>query len=269
MSKVSPSPVGSAKVEFSLMNLANQVAVVTGASRGIGRAIAQGFLDSGANVLLVDREGAPAAAAELDPDQQHVRGLTLDIAEENAGQTMVAAACSHFGRIDTLVNNAGMYASLSYRAAVDLPSDEWHRVFDVNVFGTFAVTAAVITRMQEQGSGSIINLASHAPLKGAPMQAHYVSSKGAVIALTRALARELGGGGIRVNAVAPGFTLSEGVLGNPDKLAAAREVARNERCLKRDSLPADIVGPVLFLASAHSAFMTGQTLVVDGGAVFV
>lgn len=252
-----------------MINLDNQVAVVTGASKGIGRAIAQGFLDSGALVLMVDREGALAAAADLDPDQQRAHGLTLDIADESAGPVLVSAACSRFGRIDTLVNNAGVYSSLSYRPAVELSPQEWHRVFEVNVFGTFAVTAAVIARMQEQGSGSIINLASHAPLKGAPMQAHYVSSKGALIALTRALARELGAAGIRVNAVAPGFTLSEGVLDNPAKLAAARDIARNERCLKRDSMPADLVGPVLFLASSLSDFMTGQTLVVDGGAVFV
>jgi NAD(P)-dependent dehydrogenase (short-subunit alcohol dehydrogenase family) len=181
---------------------------------------------------------------------------------------MAAAALERYGRIDGLVNNAGIYTSLVPTPFEEIDVAEWRKVYDVNVLGMFLATRAVAPAMREAGWGRIVNIASGTPYKGVPFLLHYVTSKGAVIAMTRALAKELGGDGILVNTVAPGFTMSDGVLGNPVQVEKLQEVSLKARIVQRDQYPEDVVGAVAFFCSPDADFVTGQSLVVDGGAFF-
>jgi NAD(P)-dependent dehydrogenase (short-subunit alcohol dehydrogenase family) len=180
-----------------------------------------------------------------------------------AGETVKA-----FGRIDILVNNAALFSTLEPRPFEKIDAAEWRRVMEVNTLGVFLCCRACVPHLRAAGGGRIINLASGAPLKGVPLLLHYVSSKGAVIAFTRALAREVGKDGITVNALAPGFTLSEGLVKSAVHVKHG-EPSRASRAIMRDERPDDLVGAVSFLASADAAFITGQTLVVDGGSAMV
>jgi NAD(P)-dependent dehydrogenase (short-subunit alcohol dehydrogenase family) len=146
--------------------------------------------------------------------------------------------------------------------------EEWRKVFDVNVMGMWLATRAVAPHMRAAGWGRVINLASGTPFKGVPFLLHYVASKGAVVAMTRSLAKELGADNVLVNAVAPGFTMSDGVLENPVQVEALQEISAKARTLVRDQYPDDIVGAVVFFAGDGAGFITGQSLVVDGGAYF-
>ena len=250
------------------MRCSGNVAIVTGGAMGIGRAIAQGLLAEGASVVVADRAGAAEAANALGGARHGVIGVPCDVSSQGDTEAMAKAALDAFGRIDVLVNNAGIYSSLETTPFEELTVDEWRRVLEVNVIGQALATRAVAPAMRRQHGGSIVNVSSGTPFKGVPFLLHYVASKGAVNAMTRALAKELGAAGIRVNAVAPGFTLSDGVLANPRQLETLQEVSRQARVLQRDQHPQDIVGAVVFFASQDSAFVTGQTLVVDGGAYF-
>jgi len=178
----------------------------------------------------------------------------------------VSAAQHSFGGIDILVNNAGIFASLNPGPFDQLEADDWRKVLEVNVIGSFLAAKAVVGPMRQRGGGRIINIASTTAFKGTAYLLHYTSSKGAILAMTKALARELGGDGILVNAVAPGFTVSEGVEQNSDHVETMRQNAPASRILRREMVPDDIVGAVRFLAGPLSGFMTGQTIVVDGGA---
>ena len=250
------------------MRCSGKVAIVTGGAMGIGRAVAEGLLAEGANVVIADRAGAAEAAKALDNAGNAVVGVACDVASRDDTEAMADAALEAFGRIDVLVNNAGIYSSLQLAPFEDLDIEEWRRVLDVNVIGQAMATRAVVPAMRGQGGGSVVNFSSGTPFKGVPFLLHYVASKGAVNAMTKALAKELGGAGIRVNAVAPGFTLSDGVLANPHQLDKLRDISLQARVLQRDQHPEDIVGAAVFFASEDSAFVTGQTLVVDGGAYF-
>ena len=250
------------------MRCSGKVAIVTGGAMGIGQAIGQALLAEGASVVIADREGAAEAATALDNAQSRVIGVPCDVSSQGDTEAMTNAALEAFGRIDVLVNNAGIYSSLQMTPFEDLDIDEWRRVLEVNVIGQALATRAVVPAMRRQGGGSIVNLSSGTPFKGVPFMLHYVASKGAVNAMTKALAKELGTADIRVNAVAPGFTLSDGVLENPHQLEKLQEISRQARVIQRDQHPDDIVGAVIFFASQDSAFVTGQTLVVDGGAYF-
>ena len=250
------------------MRCSGKVAIVTGGAMGIGHAIVQGLLAEGANVVIADRDGAADAATALDDARNGVIGVPCDVSSQSDTEAMASAALKAFGRIDVLVNNAGVYSALRMTPFEDLDVDAWRRVLDVNVIGQAMATRAVVPAMRRQGGGSIINVSSGTPFKGVPFLLHYVASKGAVNAMTKALARELGADDIRVNGVAPGFTLSDGVLANPHQLEKLQEVSRQARVIQRDQHPQDIVGAVIFFASQDSAFVTGQTLVVDGGAYF-
>jgi NAD(P)-dependent dehydrogenase (short-subunit alcohol dehydrogenase family) len=243
--------------------LEGRVAVVTGGAQGIGNAIARSLAAEDARVVVADLQRAEEAARPLGGV-----GLVVDVSDESQVERMVEDVIERCGRIDILVNNAGLYASLEMRPFTEIPIDEWRRVMDVNVLSMFLTCRAVVPPMREQGGGRIVNISSGTPFRGVPFLLHYVTSKGAIVALTRALAKELGGDEVLVNCVAPGFTMSEGVQEHPEVIEALREVSVAARTLKRDQQPEDVVGAVVFLCGPGAAFITGQTIVIDGGQYF-
>jgi NAD(P)-dependent dehydrogenase (short-subunit alcohol dehydrogenase family) len=244
--------------------LDGKVAIVTGGAQGIGRAIADQLAADGARIVIADLKGAEEAAADFP----HGVGLTVDVASEDDVARMAAETIERCGAIDILVNNAGLYASLPMRPFEQIPVAEWRQVMDVNVLSMFLTCRAVVGHMREQGGGRIVNISSGTPFRGVPFLLHYVTSKGAIVALTRALAKELGGDDVLVNCVAPGFTMSDGVHEHPEVIEALRDVSIGSRTLKRDQVPADVVGAVAFLCGPGATFITGQTMVIDGGQYF-
>jgi NAD(P)-dependent dehydrogenase (short-subunit alcohol dehydrogenase family) len=245
------------------MRLADRVVIVTGGAQGIGRAIAQRLHEEGATIVVADLQGAEEAAAELGG-----LGVRVDVSSEADTGAMAAAALERYGRIDGLVNNAGIYSSLVPKPFEEIGVDEWRKVYDVNVMGMFLATRAVVPAMRAAGYGRIVNIASGTPYKGVPFLLHYVTSKGAVLTMTRAIAKEVAADGILVNTVAPGFTMSDGVLANPVQVEKLQEISLKARLIQRDQFPEDIVGAVAFFCSPDADFITGQSLVVDGGAYF-
>ena len=246
------------------MKLQGKVAVVTGGAQGIGRAIADALAAEGARIVIADVQGAEEAAAALDRGV----GLEVDVTSEEDTARMADETVARAGRLDILINNAGLYATLPMRPFLEIPVDEWRRVMDVNVLGMFLAARAAVPKMRENGGGAIVNISSGTVFRGVPFLLHYVASKGAVVALTRALAKELGKDGIRVNCVAPGFTLTESVRAQPEVLDALREVSVAARTIQRDETPEDVAGAVAFLCTPDAGFVTGQTLVIDGGQFF-
>jgi NAD(P)-dependent dehydrogenase (short-subunit alcohol dehydrogenase family) len=245
-------------------SLDGRVAIVTGAAQGIGNAIAKGLASEGARIVVADLNRADDAAQDFDGGI----GLTVDVADEEQVERMARQVVEQCGSIDILVNNAGLYASLAMRPFTEIPADEWRQVMDVNVLSMFLTCRAVVPRMRERGGGRIVNISSGTPFRGVPFLLHYVTSKGAIVALTRALAKELGRDDVLVNCVAPGFTMSEGVRQHPEVIEALREVSVSARTLQRDQEPEDVVGAVVFLCGPGAAFVTGQTIVIDGGQYF-
>ena len=245
-------------------SLDGKVALVTGAAQGIGNAIAGGLAAQGARVVVADLQRAEEAASAFDGGV----GLAVDVSDEAHVERMAEHVVERCGRIDILVNNAGLYASLAMRAFTEIPVEEWRRVMDVNVLSMFLTCRAVVPRMREQGGGRIVNISSGTPFRGVPFLLHYVTSKGAIVALTRALAKELGSDDVLVNCVAPGFTMSEGVRQHPEVIEALRDISVSARTLQRDQQPEDVVGAVVFLCGPGAAFITGQTIVIDGGQYF-
>jgi len=245
------------------MRLADRVVIVTGGAQGIGRAIAQRLHEEGATIVVADLQGAEEAAAELGG-----LGVRVDVSTEADTQAMAAAALERYGRIDGLINNAGIYSSLVPKPFEEIDVDEWRKVYDVNVMGMFLATRAVVPAMRAAGYGRIVNIASGTPYKGVPFLLHYVTSKGAVVTMTRAIAKEVAGDGILINTVAPGFTMSDGVIANPVQVEKLQEISLKARLIQRDQFPEDIVGAVAFFCSPDADFITGQSLVVDGGAYF-
>jgi len=251
---------------MSTGELDGQVAVVTGGAVGIGRAIALDLASAGAQVVVLDRTAPEETVAAVQDGGGRALAVTADVSSEDDLRRAVDAAVEHFGGVDVLVNNAGIFASLTQGPFEQISVEEWRTVMDVNVLGSFLAARCVVASMRERGGGRIVNIASTTAFKGVPYLLHYTSSKGAVLAMTKALARELGKDGIRVNAVAPGFTVSAGVEENAELVRGMRGNAPSGRALQREMLPEDVVGAVRFLAGHGSGFMTGQTLVVDGGA---
>jgi len=244
--------------------LDGKVAVVTGAAQGIGNAIAGGLAEEGARVVVADLRRAEEAAREF-PDGV---GIEVDVADEAAVERMVEETVDRCGGVDILVNNAGLYASLAMRPFTEIPLEEWRQVMDVNVASMFLTCRAVVPRMRERGGGKIVNISSGTPFRGVPFLLHYVTSKGAIVAFTRALAKELGNDGIHVNCVAPGFTMSTGVQEHPEVIQALRDVSVSARTIQRDQVPEDVTGAVVFLCTPAADFITGQTMVIDGGQTF-
>ena len=244
--------------------LDGKVAVVTGGAQGIGNAIAHGLAAEGARVVLADLQGAEKAASAFADGV----GLTADVADEAAVDSLVAEVVARCGTVDVLVNNAGLYASLAMRSFTEIPLAEWRQVMDVNVASMFLMCRAVVPVMRQNGGGRVINISSGTPFRGVPFLLHYVTSKGAIVAFTRALAKEVGRDGVLVNCVAPGFTMSAGVEAHPEVIEKLRDVSIAARTLQRDQVPEDVVGAVVYFAGPASAFVTGQTIVIDGGQYF-
>lgn len=252
--------------------LQDSVVVVTGASRGMGALYATELIRSGARVAAVDVRAlddlSTAVASAGGTDRLLAR--EANVASRADMVAVASAVLERWGRIDGLVNNAAMYAGLTRVPADELPEDEWDAVMAVNVKGVWNTTSAVLPAMRAAGGGAIVNISSSVILKGSPNFLHYVASKGAVWAMTRALARENGSFGIRVNSITPGLVSNEATRGNWDEERFARLTADRaaERAIRREMVPEDLVGAVMFLLSPASEFVTGQNLNVDGGADF-
>jgi len=228
-----------------------------------------GLAREGARVVAadIDEAAAEAQVARLRAEGADALAVRVDTADAASVEAMVRAAVDRFGGLDILVNNAALYtALLPKRPFWELDEAAWDRVLRVNVTGLWLCARAALPHLRASGRGRIINISSATVMAGTPGFLHYVSSKGAVIALTRAMAREVGDFNITVNAIAPGLTASETGKAVQSQEELERPVA--QRCLKRVQVPEDLVGAVVFLASDAAAFITGQTLVVDGGAVF-
>jgi len=247
------------------VRLEGQVAIITGGAGGLGLAYARRFLEEGARVLIADIVD-PTTAAERSGEVHAVR---VDVASARSVEAMVGAAVKRFGRVDILVNNAALFAGLVPTPFEQIEEDAWDRLMAVNVKGVWLCCRAVAPVMKGQGAGRIINVASAIVAKGTPLLMHYVASKGAVIAMTRVLARELGEHGVAVNALAPGLIMSDTARANADLTGFQAPQVIASRAFKREAVADDVVGAAVFLASPDSAFITGQTLIVDGGSVFL
>jgi NAD(P)-dependent dehydrogenase (short-subunit alcohol dehydrogenase family) len=252
-----------------MARLAGKVALVTGGARGIGRHYSQALAAEGARVMIADIEDGGALAKQLA--QVHgadaVASAIFDVSNDIQVERLVKQTLERFGQIDVLVNNAALYAKLKPRNFDAWDIATWDNVMAVNVRGPWLMVKHVAPHMKERRSGKIINIASGAPYKGVPRMLPYVSSKGAIIAFTRALSRELGDYGIAVNSLSPGYILSETGLENQTHVEEERVPVRNSRAFKRDAYPEDLLGTLVFLASSDSDFVTGQSIVVDGGSV--
>jgi NAD(P)-dependent dehydrogenase (short-subunit alcohol dehydrogenase family) len=251
--------------EKQSLRLEDKVVIVTGGASGMGRAYALGVAAEGARVVVADIADPQATVKEIEAGGGQGLGILCDVSREEDTLRLAAEALGRFGRIDVLVNNAALYGTLRRQPFTEIPVEEWDRVMAVNLRGLFLCARAVFPAMKTQGKGKIINISSGTFFKGVPNYIHYTTSKGGVVGFTRSLARELGDFGVRVNAVAPGFTLS----GENELHISAEEkdASIRMRMLKRAQVPADVVGTIVFLASDDSDFITGQTLSVDGGSI--
>lgn len=248
-------------------DLSGRTVFVTGAARGIGASYARALAAAGATVVLLDVADSETVADDIRAEGGKALAQRGDVTDRTSIASAVAAGVAAFGSIDVLVNNAALFADLEPKPFTELTDDDWDRVLRVNVRGVATCCAEALPHFLAAGGGKIINISSATVFKGVPMLAHYVASKGAVVALTRALARELGPANISVNALAPGLTESEGLLANPAWGQDVRSANVQSRCFQREQRPADLIGTLTFLASSASDFMTGQTIVVDGGSV--
>jgi len=246
-------------------DLEGRVVVITGGGKGIGKVYAQEFGRAGARVIAADIDGQAAQAVEtaIVKDGGEALGLSTDIAEPGSVDALARAVLERFGTVDVLINNASLISALPRRSWLEIPVEEWDRVMAVNLRGMFLTCRAFVPAMREKGRGKIVNISSRRVWEGTPNRLHYTTSKAGVIGFTRALAREVGPWGITVNAVTPGNTMSETQVAtsSPEYLKARTE----GRAIARGQMPEDLVGAVMFLSSAASDFMTGQTVNVDGG----
>ena len=252
-----------------MARLDGRVAIVTGGAKGIGWHYSQALAAEGARVMIADIEDGSALAGELA--QRHgansAASASFDVSDEGHVKTLVAKTLERFGQIDVLVNNAAFYAKLKPRNFDEWDVATFDKVLAVNIRGPWLMVKHVAPHMKSRRSGKIINIASGAAYKGVPRMLPYVSSKGAMLAFTRALSRELGEFGIAVNSLSPGYILSETGLENATHVEEERVPVRNSRAFKRDGYPEDLLGTLIFLASSDSDFVTGQSIVVDGGSV--
>ena len=257
---------GSAEARSAFeTDVRERVVVVTGAGRGIGRVYAREFAKSGARVVIadIDAANAEAVAGDIVSEGGESHAVRVDVGDAGSVEDMAAAARDAFGRIDVLVNNAAIFSQLERRGFEEIPLDEWNQVLHVNVTGSMLCARAVLPAMRAAGWGRIINISSSTVPLGLPGFTHYVTSKAAVIGMTRAMARELGGDGITVNAILPGLIETE--VENRGRTDAVRERVLGMQCVNFLGRPDNLVGMLLFLASPASGYMTGQSVAVDGG----
>ena len=245
------------------MRLAGKVAIVTGGARHIGAVYARKLAAEGAAVIVADILDSAAVAEEITSQGGKALVLKIDVSSEEDTQRMAVEAVKAFGRIDILVNNAAVFINIQRHPFYEITADEWDHVSAVNIKGPFLCTKAVFPQMKEQRCGKIINISSSTAFWGTPNFLHYVASKAALVGMTRSLAREVGEFGICVNAIAPGLVEHEGQ--NAPK--ALTELQLKERSIKRLQTPEDLLGVLIYLASSDSDFVTGQTIVIDGGSI--
>jgi 3-oxoacyl-[acyl-carrier protein] reductase len=246
------------------VRLKDKVIIVTGGANGIGRVYCEQFHREGARLLIadVDVKSAEALAKSLNKGKKkpHAVGFKIDVTSEGDTQKMAKKAIDSFGRIDVLLNNAGTYPHVEFEK---ITFEAWRHVMSVNLDSIFLCSKAVLPQMKKQGSGKIINVATNLVWVGLPAMVHYIAAKSGIIGFTRSLSRELGAYGITVNAVAPGAVIPDGLLDEVSRMRVAMIV--DHQCVKRPQRPDDLVGPVIFLASSDSDFISGQVLTVDGG----
>lgn len=245
-----------------LFDLTGRTALVTGAGHGIGRQFAAALAEAGADVVATDISEDGLAVTATEGGDRPIRTYVMDVTDE-AG---VAAAADDIGHVDILINNAAIYnvVKVARGGFTTLTIPDWKQMLDVNVIGTWLCSRTFVPGMQAAGYGKVVNISSGTALKGSPEMSHYAASKAAVIGLTKSMAREVGKQGVTVNALAPGNTLSEDVISEEMRISGERTAAT--RAIPRQQMPTDLLGAMLFLASPASDFMTGQTVVVDGGA---
>ena len=248
-----------------LFDIAGRVAIVTGAGQGIGRAFARALAASGAMAVIAEMNEtrATAVAAEIAAEGGQALAVETDVADEASIGRLIETVTDKFGRIDILINNAGMFSTLEMRPFDRIPVEEWERVLRINLTGPFLCSRAVLPAMRELKRGRIINIASGAVRLGRPNYLHYIASKSALIGMSLSMARELGPDGITVNAILPGATFTE--IERKTVTPAQKEKIIAMQCIQRAETPADLVGTMLFLASDASEFLTGQSINLDGG----
>jgi NAD(P)-dependent dehydrogenase (short-subunit alcohol dehydrogenase family) len=246
--------------------LSGRSVIVTGAAQGIGAAYAKAIAAEGGRVTVSDILAPDVTVNAIRESGGEAIGVVCNIVDTEAVARMVAITEEAFGSVQGLVNNAALFATLPKQPFEEIDSADFDKVMTVNVRGTFECIKAVMPAMRRRGYGKIVNIASGTVFKGAPSMLAYVTSKGAVVAMTRAVAREVGGVGVRVNCLAPGLTMSEGIASNEAFVKRGSSTVAS-RCIQRHQLPEDLTGSVVYLLSADSDFMSGQTIVVDGGAV--
>lgn len=253
---------------MSELGLKKKRVLVTGAAGGLGRAFVEGFAEAGARVIAADlnEEGAQETARAINEAGGQAHGAKVDVTNAQSCAKLAEFAQDTLGGLDVLVNNAAIYAGLERKKFTEIDEDVWDKVMAVNVKGVWQMTRAVTPLMNAAGAGAIVNVASATVFSGSPQWMHYVASKGAVIAMTRSLARELGDNNIRANVIAPGFTLTEASL---DLIEDAENYGVTRGALKRSADARDMVGSAIYLASDLASFVTGQTLIVDGGRQFI
>jgi len=247
--------------------LKDKVAIVTGGARGIGTVFCEGLAAAGAKVVVSDVLDGNPVAERIAERQQRATFVRADVTSKKSVEALVADTVREFGTVDILVNNAGLFADLNHKPFLDIDEDEWDRVMAVNVRGTFQCAKAVAPVMIENKKGRIVNIASGTAFKGTPHLLHYVTSKGAVVSMTRSLARELGPHNVCVNAISPGLTMSEKVAVHPEWSGATKAASIAARAIQREQVPADLLSTLIYLCSDDSNFVTGQTISVDGGAL--
>ena len=244
--------------------LDGKVAIVTGGGRGIGVEYSKVLAAEGAKVAVTDIVDTETTVNIIKQAGGDAIGIHCDVTDPDNIKAMVAETVEAYGRLDVLVNNAALFADLKQGSFLDIDEAEWDRVMQINTRGVFSCSKAAVPEMKKNGYGKIVNIASGTVFKGTPMLLHYVSSKGAQVAFTRALAREVGDHGITVNCIAPGLTMSEKVI-EDDQWTAVKDGNTASRAIKREQMPEDLIGALVFFSSQDSDFITGQTLVVDGG----
>ncbi|GAC1538825.1 MAG: 3-oxoacyl-ACP reductase FabG [Ramlibacter sp.] len=242
--------------------LADRTIIVTGAATGIGQAFAVGCAAQGANVVVADINVAEETVAAVEAAGGKALAVRVDVADDTSTQAMARSALQRFGRIDGLVNNAAYFREVKLTPFEELDPAQWDRIFAVNVKGVWQCCKAVLPAMRERKAGSIVNIASVVAVAGQPGYLHYVATKGAVLSMTKGLAKECGAVGVRVNVIAPGFVLTDATKNRPVEW---QQSFLKARALQREQRPDDLVGTALYLLSDLAGFVSGQTIVVDGG----